>query len=144
MREFWNDLTEQFRRLRVMSLCFAVILLLLGIFLVIRPGAAIRFICFLIGLCLLAYGVFLTVNYFAELRNTNVLNPLPYRIILGVILLVIGLLIILHPEGIISFDTFVKVATFQVTWIGAFSIWDNDCDNIEEFIFKESVSTMNK
>ena len=33
MREFWNDLTEQFRRLRVMSLCFAVILLLLGIFL---------------------------------------------------------------------------------------------------------------
>ena len=103
MREFWNDLTEQFRRLRVMSLCFAVILLLLGIFLVIRPGAAIRFICFLIGLCLLAYGVFLTANYFAELRNTNVLNPLPYRIILGVILLVIGLLIIFHPEGIISF-----------------------------------------
>lgn len=103
MREFWNDLTEQFRRLRVMSLCFAVILLLLGIFLVIRPGAAIRFICFLIGLCLLAYGVFLAANYFAELRNTNVLNPLPYRIILGVILLVIGLLIILHPEGIISF-----------------------------------------
>lgn len=103
MREFWNNLTEQFRRLRVMSLCFAVILLLLGIFLVIRPGAAIRFICFLIGLCLLAYGVFLTANYFAELRNTNVLNPLPYRIILGVILLVIGLLIILHPEGIISF-----------------------------------------
>lgn len=103
MREFWNYLTEQFRRLRVMSFCFAVILLLLGIFLVIRPGAAIRFICFLIGLCLLAYGIFLTVNYFAELRSRNVKNPLPYRIILGVILIVIGLLIIFHPEGIISF-----------------------------------------
>ena len=36
------------------------------------------------------------------------------------------------PEGIIAFDTFVKVATFQVTWIGAVSIWDTDCDNIEK------------
>lgn len=76
----------------------AVVCALLGLVLVIWPGATSQIICMLLGGVLLAYGILQIAIYLFNRERTIVLQGM---MLLGIVFAVIGLWILLKPEMII-------------------------------------------
>ncbi len=76
----------------------AAVCALLGLVLVIWPGATSQIICMLLGGVLLAYGILQIAIYLFNRERTIVLQGM---MLLGIVFAVIGLWILLKPEMII-------------------------------------------
>lgn len=76
----------------------AAVCALLGLVLVIWPGATSQIICMLLGGVLLAYGILQIAIYMLNRERTIVLQGM---MLLGIVFAVIGLWILLKPEMII-------------------------------------------
>lgn len=91
-------MVDLFKSLKANYTISAVVCALLGLVLVIWPGATSQIICMLLGGVLLAYGILQIAIYLFNRERTIVLQGM---MLLGIVFAVIGLWILLKPEMII-------------------------------------------
>ncbi len=91
-------MADFFKGLRANYTVSAVLCVLLGLVLLIWPGATARILCTLLGGVLLAYGVIQILLYLAN-RDRTVLSQ--GMLVFGIVLAVIGLWIMMSPGMII-------------------------------------------
>ena len=90
-------MADFFKGLKANYTISAVVCALLGLVLVIWPGATSQIICMLLGGVLLAYGVLQIAIYLFNRERTIILQGM---MILGIVFAVLGLWILLKPEMI--------------------------------------------
>ena len=90
-------MADFFKGLKANYTISAVVCVLLGLVLVIWPGATSQIICMLLGGVLLAYGVLQIAIYLLNRERTIILQGM---MILGIVFAVLGLWILLKPEMI--------------------------------------------
>ena len=90
-------MADFFKGLKANYTISAVLCALLGLVLVIWPGATSQIICMLLGGVLLAYGVIHIAIYLFNRERTIILQGM---MILGIVFAVLGLWILLKPEMI--------------------------------------------
>ena len=90
-------MADFFKGLKANYTISAVVCVLLGLVLVIWPGATSQIICMLLGGVLLAYGVLQIAIYLFNRERTIILQGM---MILGIVFAVLGLWILLKPEMI--------------------------------------------
>ncbi|MBD5461647.1 MAG: hypothetical protein HDR24_01095 [Lachnospiraceae bacterium] len=90
-------MADFFKGLKANYTISAVLCALLGLVLVIWPGATSQIICMLLGGVLLAYGVIQIAIYLFNRERTIILQGM---MILGIVFAVLGLWILLKPEMI--------------------------------------------
>lgn len=90
-------MADFFKGLKANYTISAVVCALLGLVLVIWPGATSQIICMLLGGVLLAYGVLQIAIYLFSRERTIILQGM---MILGIVFAVLGLWILLRPEMI--------------------------------------------
>lgn len=81
------------------SLLISVVLILLGLFLVFKPGLSINIVMVALGLVLAFYGVIQTVSYFSISKQIEFLN---FQLVIGILSLLAGLVCIFNPSFINS------------------------------------------
>ncbi|MDE7285538.1 MAG: DUF308 domain-containing protein [Lachnospiraceae bacterium] len=91
-------MTDFFKSLKANYTISALLCVLLGLVLIIWPGATSQIICMLLGGVLLAYGILQIVLYLFNRERTILLQGM---MLLGIVFAVIGLWILLKPEMII-------------------------------------------
>ncbi|MDE6184328.1 MAG: DUF308 domain-containing protein, partial [Lachnospiraceae bacterium] len=91
-------MTDFFKSLKANDTISALMCVLLGLVLIIWPGATSQIICMLLGGVLLAYGILQIVLYLFNRERTILLQGM---MLLGIVFAVIGLWILLKPEMII-------------------------------------------
>lgn len=77
----------------------AVISLIIGAVLLMRPESSILWMCTAIGALILGVGVINLVSYF---KGTGILSFFHLNLIIGVILSIMGLWMVLKPESVVS------------------------------------------
>lgn len=87
-------------RIRRMELLMAVISLLLGIVMVIYPEKTISVICYIIAGAILIYGIIDIVSYFTAKSYEGAFS---LSLIKGIIASVIGIVIFIKPQYLITF-----------------------------------------
>lgn len=90
-------MADFFKGLKANYTISAVVCALLGLVLVIWPGATSQIICMLLGGVLLAYGVLQIAIYLFNRERTIILQGM---MVLGIVFAVLGLWILLKPEMI--------------------------------------------
>lgn len=98
VRKGENDMADFLKSLKANYTISAAVCALLGLVLVIWPGATSQIICMLLGGVLLAYGILQIAIYLFNRERTIVLQGM---MLLGIVFAVIGLWILLKPEMII-------------------------------------------
>ena len=91
------------RKSKLLSDIWALLLLALGIFLLMYPDTAIKAICQLIGIGMLLYGLVLISSFLIVGSRLAYGNPNIFRVIFGVLLLVMGLFVSIRPNTIVDF-----------------------------------------
>lgn len=91
------------RKSKLLSDIWALLLLALGIFLLWYPDTAIKAICQLIGIGMLLYGLVLISSFLIVGSRLAYGNPNIFRVIFGVLLLVMGLFVSFRPNTIVDF-----------------------------------------
>ncbi|GFI03643.1 MAG: hypothetical protein HFI44_03055 [Lachnospiraceae bacterium] len=91
-------MVDLFKSLKANYTISAAVCALLGLVLVIWPGATSQIICMLLGGVLLAYGILQIAIYLFNRERTIILQGM---MLLGIVFAVIGLWILLKPEMII-------------------------------------------
>ena len=92
-----------FRKSKLLSDLWALLLLALGVFLLMYPETAVQVVCRLIGLGLLLYGLVLICSFLIVGTKNSYGNPNIFRVFFGVLLLVMGLFVSLKPNTIVEF-----------------------------------------
>lgn len=98
-----NKIGMFIKRTKLLSDLWALLLLALGVFLLMRPNTAVKVVCQVIGIGMLLYGLVLIISFLAAGTRTSYGNPNIFRVIFGVLLLVMGLFVSVRPNTIEQF-----------------------------------------
>lgn len=92
-----------FKKSKLLSDLWALLLLALGVFLLMYPDTAVKVVCQLIGIGMLLYGLVLVSSFLIVGTRTSYGNPNIFRVIFGVLLMVMGLFVSVRPGTIEEF-----------------------------------------
>lgn len=81
------------------SLLVSVILIVLALFLIFKPGFSINLVMITLGLILAFYGITQTVSYFSHSKEIEFFN---FQLVIGILCLLAGLVFIFNPTFINS------------------------------------------
>lgn len=98
-----SKISSFFKKSKFLSDIWAILLLALGVFLLMYPDTAIKFVCQLIGIGTVLYGLVLIISFLIVGTRTPYGNPNIFRVIFGVLLLVMGLYVSVRPFTIVEF-----------------------------------------
>lgn len=77
----------------------AIVCVILGLVLVIRPGLSMRIVCTAVGVVLIVAGVTRMIDYFAA-RDGSMYSQI--NLVFGIILAVVGVWIVLKPDTVLA------------------------------------------
>ena len=75
-----------------------VILMLLGLFMLIFPGASVKIVCIILGIALIVMGIMLIISYVKE-RN---IAPIKSNLYAGIGMIVLGILVFIFSDFFVS------------------------------------------
>lgn len=81
------------------SLLVSVLLIILALFLIFKPGLSINIVMIALGMVLAFYGVVQTISYFSHIKEITFFN---FQLVIGMISLLAGLVFIFNPSFINS------------------------------------------
>jgi uncharacterized membrane protein HdeD (DUF308 family) len=96
------DMTKRVKNVKLEVILLNVAVLLIGIIMVVYPGASANIICSVIGILLCAAGVYLIVSYFVRSKLV-VLGS--FSLVQGVVLAGLGAYILIKPEFLAAIIT---------------------------------------
>lgn len=81
------------------SILVSIILIVLALFLIFKPGFSINLVMITLGAILAFYGITQTVSYFSNSRDIQFFN---FKLVIGILCLLTGLVFIFNPTFINS------------------------------------------
>ena len=85
---------NKFKSMYRTSIIFSVVLILVGLFLLIKPETTLHAISYFIGIALIIWGLIPIIGFFSNKENKNYLE---FSFILGVFALIFGIIIMINP-----------------------------------------------
>ena len=95
----FKDLGENIKKKLIAVNIWSLILLIVGIFLLVRPGSTLFVICRLLGAAILVIGALMIANFFENREDPFVAVSLTF----GIVLAVLGAFIIFRPDVMVAF-----------------------------------------
>ncbi len=86
---------NKFKSMYRTSIIFSVVLILVGLFLLIKPETTLHAISYFIGIALIIWGLIPIIGFFSNKENKNYLE---FSFILGVFALIFGIIIMINPD----------------------------------------------
>lgn len=77
------------------SMIFSIVLLIVGIFLLIKPETTLYAISYLVGIILIIWGIVPVISFFSDKENQNYLE---FSFICGVFALIFGIIVMINPS----------------------------------------------
>jgi len=117
---------DSIKKLFVSSMISSVILIIVGLFLVIRPESTLSLISYVLGGILVIIGTTSLVNYYKDKNSIST-----FELTYGILSLIAGLVIILNPKALVSLIPFVLGVWILISSLMKLKyVWDlNDTKN---------------
>jgi len=94
---------EKVRQAKWAYILLSILISLLGVVVIFRPGASILTICWIMGVISILFGATKIVSYFTKDQYGLAFQ---FDLALGIFAVVIGILLCAHPAGIVSLTQF--------------------------------------
>lgn len=97
-------MVESFKKMFLMSILSSIFFIVIGLFLMMKPGETMAIISYAVGSLILVSGVIFLIKYFT---NKNAYTMLSGELILGVICVIVGIVLFLNPKALASVIHFI-------------------------------------
>ena len=94
-----KNLEVRIGKMNKTSIIFSIIFILLGVFLILRPGDALHFVSYAVGIIFLIWGLISMTKFFS---NKNSESYLELDFIIGAFVFIFGIIILIRPNTIAS------------------------------------------
>ncbi len=81
------------------SLLVSIVLIVLSLFLIFKPGLSINIVMMALGCILAFYGIVQTISYFSHIKEIELFN---FQLVVGILCLLAGMVFIFNPSFINS------------------------------------------
>ena len=94
-----NNLDIRLKKMSTTSIVFSILFILIGLFLLIRPGDALHLVSYALGIIFLIWGLISMTKFFSKKNSENYLE---FDFILGAFVFIFGIIILIKPNTIAS------------------------------------------
>lgn len=110
-------MSKYFRKMGNNEMLSAILFIILGIVLILRPSTTVALICRVIGIVLAIYGVGLIITFFEDKEKvqSNMLT-----VVIGILIIVFGVYITIRPWAVVSIMNIIFAIVFL--WHGVFDV----------------------
>ena len=93
------NLELRLKKMSITSIVFAILFILIGLFLIIRPADALHLVSYAVGIIFLIWGLISMTKFFSKKNSENYLEV---DFILGAFVFIFGIIILIKPDTIAS------------------------------------------
>ena len=94
-----QNLSTRVKKMSITSIAFSLLFIVTGIFLLLKPETVINYVCYVLGLILVLWGVVSIIQFFSDKNSTNYLS---LNFIFGAFVFIFGIIILIKPSIIAS------------------------------------------
>ena len=94
-----QNLSTRVKKMSITSIAFSLLFIVTGIFLLLKPETVINYVCYVLGIILVLWGVVSIIQFFSDKNSTNYLS---LNFIFGAFVFIFGIIILIKPSIIAS------------------------------------------